>query len=124
MVYAADAPATALVETLVHADRADLLRMPYVVFEVSLNEDRHLLRLPSERLPADWQAWPWPAATQEIGTYWFASRASVVLEVPSAVVPYQRNYLINVQHPDFAALKIAGPMDFPIDPRLAGTGSS
>ena len=120
MVYAADAPATALLETLVHADRADLLRAPYVVFEISLDPDRHLLRLPPELLPPDWQGWPWPERTQEIGTYWFASRRSVVLEVPSAVVPYHRNYLVNVQHPDFAALEIEGPEDFPIDPRLVG----
>ena len=118
MVYAADAPATALLETLVHAGRADLLEMPYVVFEVRLDAGRHLLRLPPEQLPADWQAWPWPASTQEIGTYWFESEASVVLEVPCAVVPYHRNYLINVQHPDFMELEMEGPAAFPIDPRL------
>lgn len=119
MIYAADAPATALLETLVHADRADLLRMPYVVFAITLNPGRHLLRLPPSLLPSDWQAWPWPASTQEIGTYWFEAQASVVLAVPCAVVPYQRIYLINRQHSHFAELEITGPDDFPIDARLA-----
>lgn len=118
VVYAADQPATALLETLVHATRADLIRVPYVVFEIGLDEDRHLLRLPQEILPADWQAWPWPASTQEIGTYWFQSQASAVLEVPSAVIPYHRNYLINPSHPDFQELHIEGPTPFPIDVRL------
>lgn len=118
VVYAADQPATALLETLVHATRADLVRAPYVVFEITLVEDRHLLRLPPEMLPADWQAWPWPESTQEIGTYWFQSQASAVLEVPSAVIPYHRNYLINPSHPDFQELRIEGPTPFPVDVRL------
>lgn len=124
MVYAADGPATALVETLVHAGRADLLEESYVLFEISLDEERHLYRLSPELLPPNWQAWPWPTTTQEIGTYWSELEASVVLEVPSAVVPFHRNYLINAQHPDFAELEIVGPANFPIDPRLVRPGPS
>jgi RES domain-containing protein len=118
MVYATDAPATALLETLVHTERANLLTAPYVVFTLHLDDERHLLRLPAEMLPADWQAWPWPASTQEIGTYWFQARASLMLEVPCAVVPHHRNYLINPRHPAFAELRIEGPRPFPMDARL------
>lgn len=119
MVYAADAPAAALLETLVHVDRVALLDMRFAVFEVSIDPDRHLLRLPLERLPPDWQAWPWPKSTKEIGTYWFESQASLVLEVPCAVMPYHNIYLLNVRHPDFSEIEIHGPNDFPIDPRLS-----
>lgn len=118
MVYAADQPATALLETLVHVGRADLLRTGYVLFRLELDEEEHLLRLPTSALPEDWQDWPWPASTQEIGTYWHEQQASVALEVPSAVVPMQRNYLINVQHPAFSEVQISGPEAFPIDSRL------
>ena len=123
MLYCADAPATALVETLAYADRAELIQVPFVVFEISLDPGRHVLRLPADLLPSDWQAWPWPTSTQEIGTHWFVSQKSVVLEVPCAVVPWHRNYLINVHHPDFGELQIEGPKDFPIDPRLIRHGS-
>lgn len=122
MVYASDAPATALLETLAHADRTDLVQMPYVVFEMHLDPERHLLRLPRELWPPDWQAWPWPASTQEIGAYWFETRASVVLEVPCAVVSYHRNYLLNVRHPAFSELEVAEPESFPVDPRLTRLG--
>ena len=118
VVYAADVPATALLETLVHAGQADLLTAPYVVFDLALDPGRHLTRLPDDLLPAGWQTWPWPASTQEIGTYWFQSQPSVILEVPSAVVPFHRNYLINPQHAQFGELEIDGPHPFPIDARL------
>ena len=124
MVYAADQPATALLETLVHTGRADLLAAEYVLFRIELDEDAHVLTVPEEQLPCDWQAWPWPASTQQIGTFWHQQQPSVALQVPSAVVPVQRNMLLNIQHPDFATLSIEGPTPFPVDTRLAASSSS
>ena len=118
MVYAADQPATALLETLVHAGRAELIRVRFVLFRISFDKDEHLVRLPSTDLPEDWQAWPWPESTQEIGTYWHESQTSVALEVPSAVAPVHKNYLLNAGHPAFSDVQIRGPEDFPIDMRL------
>ena len=117
MVYAADQPATALLETLVHAGRASLVEAPYVLFEITLTGD-HLLRLPDSDLPDDWQDWPWPSSTQEIGSYWFVSEESVALEVPSAVIPQHSNYLLNPQHTDFSEIPIVGPEEFPTGPQL------
>jgi RES domain-containing protein len=116
MVYCSGVSATALLETLVHAGRADLIEEPYVLFEVAIDPKAHLLELPEEELPEDWQAWPWPPeSTQELGRYWHAENASLVLEVPSVVVPRQSNYLLNAAHPDFEEAKVQGPEDFAID---------
>lgn len=122
MVYAADQPATALLETLVHAGRADLVSAAYVLFEIELDADADLLTLPEDDLPADWRAWPWPTSTQEIGTFWHQRRDSVALSVPSAVVPMHRNVLLNIQHPLFSDVVISGPMSFSIDTRLGASG--
>lgn len=119
VVYAADAPATALVETLAHAESASLLVEPYVVFRVTLDPERHLLQLPPDELSPDWQAFPWSDGTQALGTLWFETAASVALEVPSAVVPSQRNVLLNPRHPLWKEIVVEGPEPFPIDPRLA-----
>ena len=73
---------------------------------------------PTSSSPDDWQEWPWPASTQQIGTFWHERGASVALSVPSAVVPMHRNTLLNIQHPDFRALSIDGPFPFPVDTRL------
>jgi RES domain-containing protein len=75
--------------------------------------------LRTEGLPSDWRSWPWPASTQHLGTQWVIERRSVVLQVPSVVVPKQVNYLINPSHADFPNLEIGAPEDFPIDMRIA-----
>ena len=121
MVYAADQPATALLETLVHAGRADLVTAGYVLFEIELDDDADLLTLPDADLPPDWRDWPWPASTQEIGTFWHERQDSVALSIPSAVIPMHRNVLLNIQHPRFAGLAIEGPKPFPIDTRLSAS---
>ena len=119
IVYASDAPASALLEVIAHTEAHNRLQHDYVLFEVRLDPDEHLLTVGSDMLPDDWRAVPWPTSTQEIGMFWHEEQASVVLNVPSAVVPRQRNVLVNVAHPRFNELQIQEPEPFEIDSRLA-----
>ena len=57
-------------------------------------------------------------STRQIGDDWVANRASAVLEVPSVVVPAERNYLIATAHPDVGELATGPPQPFSFDPRL------
>ena len=123
VVYAAESPALALLETMVHVEEADLLAFAFVVVPVRFDAV-HLLVLSEDDLPEDWNAWPHPVSTQRLGTRWLEEQRSVVLRVPSAVVPHQSNYLINPTHPDFAQLGVGPAESFPIDPRLAGGRSA
>jgi RES domain-containing protein len=121
VVYLAESPALALLETLVHVEEPqDLLAFDYVGVPVTLDAGEHLERLAAKDRPSDWRAWPWPVSTQMLGTRWIRQRHSVVLEVPSAVVPRQSNYLLNPHHPRFGELRVGTPEPFPVDPRLVG----
>lgn len=119
MVYAAEHPALALLETMVHVEDDVLLDFEYVTIPIRITDD-HVETLSVDELPADWNSWPWPDSTKALGSAWFDEQGSVVLEVPSAVAPTQSNYLINPRHPAFDQLGTGGPEPFPIDPRLTG----
>lgn len=56
--------------------------------------------------------------TQNYGSFWLESKKSTLLEVPSALVPIDKNILINPLHPDFSQLKIIDIQDFNFDNRL------
>jgi RES domain-containing protein len=43
---------------------------------------------------------------------------SAILEVPSAVIPRESNYLLNPAHPQFGRIRVAGRAPFSFDPRL------
>ncbi|NNE34530.1 MAG: RES family NAD+ phosphorylase, partial [Rhodothermales bacterium] len=56
--------------------------------------------------------------TRTVGDAWLESRISLVLRVPSVVVPQQSNYLINPDHRLMVKLKTFDPIPVPIDRRL------
>jgi RES domain-containing protein len=53
-----------------------------------------------------------------LGSNWVARNESAVLSVPSAIIPIERNYLLNPAHADFARIRIRPPQPFGFDARL------
>ena len=58
------------------------------------------------------------ARTREIGDAWAGSARSAALEVPSVVVPVERNIVLNPLHPDFPNIRIGRARPFAPDSRL------
>lgn len=121
VVYTTASPARALLEVMVHVERPRLITMDLVVipcrFDEALMESVDAYAGP-EGLPEDRRRFPWSACTQRIGQRWFEEGRSVVLEVPSAVVPSAKNYLLNPEHPRFQEVALEPPEPFDLDLRL------
>jgi RES domain-containing protein len=115
MVYTAGSVSLAVLEILVNLENTDVLPA-YSLCAVNFDDDL-VTTLDRSRLPARRDS-PSPPELLAIGDAWIASGSSAVLEVPSAVVESESNYLINPAHPDFAALVIESPRPFTLDPRL------
>ncbi len=118
VIYASDSIALAALEKLVHLHRANVLNN-FVLCTISFGHDM-LMTLAADVLPTDWRDDPPPASTVAIGDEWLAGGKSLVLAVPSTVVPQQNNLLINPEHSDFPELAnsvIVEPFIF--DARLA-----
>lgn len=116
VVYTAEHVSLALLEVLVH------LRDGRVLPSYSLCRARFpaavVQRIEVEALPDGWRRFPAPPEIQVLGDRWLRTRASAVLEVRSAIVPQERNYLLNPAHPDFAEIEIGSPTPFEWDRRL------
>lgn len=116
MVYASEHQSLAALEVRVHIDRTRM-RMLYKCFAFQFDEQ--LMEVfPIRALPKDWRQEPPPPSLQLLGDNWVKSGSSVILAVPSVVIPNELNYLINPKHADFAKLKIENPTDFAFDQRL------
>jgi RES domain-containing protein len=70
-------------------------------------------------LPPKWSAADPPPQLQNIGGKWLRRAKTAVLQVPSAIVTEEWNYLLNPLHPDFRKLKLGAPERFIFDRRLA-----
>jgi len=66
----------------------------------------------------DWRSPARPALLQAAGDEWVRGARSLALEVASAVVPEERNVLINPRHPEIRRVIIEDPVPFSLDPRL------
>ncbi len=119
VVYAAGSLSLAALEMLVHLPGPGILQR-YRSIPVSFDEAL-CRQLSPQDLPPDWADDPAPPSTRALGTQWIADSSSVVLAVPSAVVPIERIFLINPHHPDFPELTIGEGQQFQFDPRLMKT---
>lgn len=116
VVYLSESRALATLEILAGL-RTPAVIPAYVLIKVEFEEDV-VTELHKRTLPAEWIASPPGTATQRIGDQWFDVMTSVVLRVPSAVVPGEFNFLINTLHPDFRTLKVGSPEQLYMDPRI------
>ena len=116
VIYTAGNLALASIEIVVNLPSPKLLeafiRIP-VLIDPGLVESLSL-----KKLPKDWQSRPISPTTRTIGDEWVRQQRSVVLKVPSVVVPEEFNYLLNPNHPDFEKIRIGRPVVYHFDPRL------
>ena len=116
IVYTSSTIALATLELLAHLRVTENLEARVVIacfFPEALVEP-----LNRSLLPANWNDSPAPAALQKMGNEWAMSRSSAVLEVPSAIVPAESNYLLNPLHDDFKSVDVGVPRPFELDYRL------
>lgn len=117
VVYTSAHISLAFLELLVNADVAQL-QETYKIIEIELDEKALIDHIKNKDLPFGWRAGHQTEGLQDLGTTWLRRNSSLVLEVPSAVIPYESNYLINPLHPDFHLAEINEIKDLDIDRRF------
>ncbi len=115
MIYAASSLALAALEMLVHLGDTNLLDGLFVYITASFDEE-DVITLDPHTLPENWRDDEY--TTRALGDDWVYNGASLMLEVPSVVIPEEPNYLINPKHPDAGKLTLSAPKSFQFDPRL------
>jgi RES domain-containing protein len=116
VVYTAQSQSLAVLELLVHLETSDLL-YEYVVIEARFDTSL-ITRISKSDLPKDWRSSPPPPSARAIGDAWIAEEPSPVLELPSAIIPAERIFLLNPQHSAFPQIEIGEPTPFEFDLRL------
>src|SRR4051812_20644311 len=71
-----------------------------------------------ERISRDWA--DDPRVTRGLLQPWFDEARTAIVSVPSVIVPFAQNYVINPRHKDAAHIRVAHVARYPHDPRLFG----
>ena len=113
IIYTAEHPAGALSEFLAHVNREDMPDHFQMLTIETGSESPPAAAHP----PADWIKDP--KISRAIGDGWLAGRSSLLLRVPSALVPEAFNVLVNPLHADAGGLKIVRSAKVQLDSRFA-----
>lgn len=117
LIYTAQNRSLAMAEVAVHLTLATLPD-DYMMLTIDIPDDLKIKQLTESDLPTDWQEFPHPASTQDIGRDFVRENEYCVLIIPSAVTQGEYNVLINPNHTDFSKITIASIDKFPFDKRI------
>jgi RES domain-containing protein len=124
LIYLAENPAGAMLERIVHLmdkNEDGILPRRYQLLQLSAPDELETRELNAIALP-DWKEHI--EFTRAIGDGWLTSMETALARVPSAIMPYTWNYLLNPAHPDAQQVKIAEVIHERFDNRLFRLGSS
>lgn len=117
VVYCSESLALAVLESFVHLPPAmrGAARLPEMTaVKLALPEDATLWEPEEAELPDLTD----PEACREFGDAWLAAARTLALAVPSAVVPLERNVLINPAHPEAVGIAMLAEAPFRFDRRM------
>jgi RES domain-containing protein len=122
VIYTSEHRSLAALEVLVHLNGTNPINR-YKLLSYELHE-KLIQEIAASELPRDWRQEPPPYSTAQWGTEWAKKKASVAVAVPSAVIPEEKNIILNTEHPDFGKVTPGTATNFVFDPRLfSSTGA-
>lgn len=116
VVYTSESLALATLEMLAKIN--DRRRLAGRVCIPATFDANRVIAYEAHDLPAGWNARPYGPASQTVGDEWIRAGESLVLRVPSVVVPKEHNYLINPAHSAIGEMEIGTPEPLEPDPRI------
>jgi RES domain-containing protein len=117
VVYFADHPALAALETFVHLKSA-ATKINFLMFRIQIPDEVSVLEVPVATLPTHWRDEPPTVGTMAFGEKWIREGKSAILKVPSVLIPAAANLILNPLHEDAGKVQINQGERFSFDPRM------
>jgi RES domain-containing protein len=115
MLYVTEHISLAALEMLVHNQFKDF-SIELSLLNIFIPESAEIKEIKTSKLKTNWIEDI--SYTRFIGDEFINSKNAAVLQVPSAVITEENNFLINPLHPDFKKIKINTVQHFRTDKRL------
>lgn len=117
VIYTSESRALAALEFFVHLSRTVILPgLSLASIEIPDKASRKEITM--EELPRNWRSYPAQIELADIGASWIRSKKSLLLRLPSVIMPPEKNVLINPGHPEMTGVRIIEVEPYSPDPRL------
>jgi RES domain-containing protein len=116
IVYLAESPAGALIESLVHIELNQRSWPDYYDLMKIVASESIQVETISATTERKWKEFP--LMTRDLGDEWIRSRRTALARVPSAIMPNTWNILLNPEHADAPQITVAQVTRAEFDQRL------
>jgi RES domain-containing protein len=101
VIYTSESRSLATFELLVHKASVNP-QSDFKILVIFIDEQKNALKeVAMGDLPENWRKFEAYPKLREIANYWYQDKQSLILKVPSIVIPKEFNYIINTKHNDF-----------------------
>jgi len=117
VLYTSTHESLAVLELLAHVS-LQLMPNDLHVLVLSLPDHIDSTQITPKQLPRNWQSYPAPVKLAETGSKWLISKKTLMLRVPSVIIPGEQNVLLNPGHPQMEQVRIQKVRTFSFDSRI------
>ena len=117
VIYTAGSRSLACLENIVHSS-GEALHQQFAVSVIYVPDKASAEVIRLKDLPAHWNNRMRPRTCQQLGRKWLEEQSSLLLQVPSAIIPDEKNFILNPAHREFGKVKIIDVQEFIFDKRL------
>jgi len=117
VLYTSQHASLAALEVLVHSP-IRMLPSDLVLVKLFVDHAAEPQIISAEGLGRDWKSYPAPIFLKETGDSWIQSRSSLLMKVPSVIIPEEFNVLVNSGHPAIETISVKSIKPFRFDQRL------
>lgn len=117
IIYTSESRALAMAEVMVHLTLATL-PSDFIMLEIDVLDSFPIKKINIKQFPENWNSFPHQQKTQNFGDTFIRENKDLILQMPSAVVQGDFNYLLNPFHKNFKQIKVVSSHDFPVDTRI------
>lgn len=97
VIYTGSSRSLSTLEMVAHRSYINISSQ-YKLLIILITDESLIKELNINDLPENWKSIEAYVELQEIGSKWYHSNESLVLKVPSAIIPQEYNYIINTKH--------------------------
>ncbi|HLO80935.1 MAG TPA: RES family NAD+ phosphorylase [Chitinophagaceae bacterium] len=115
VIYAAESIPLAFLETMIRRQGIGFSDQFRILF-LEIPDNASISSINEKDLDPDWRESI--TLCQALGDQWYRKSSTVLLKVPSSVMPYSYNYLVNMQHPGSKQVKLQAVTELMPDHRI------
>jgi RES domain-containing protein len=117
VIYAAESIPLAFLENMVRRQGVGF-NDDFKIIIIEIPDKIVISEINTSKLEDGWRDFNDYSKCQHLGDKWYDAGKSLVLKVPSAVIPESINYVINSEHSDFGLIKLIQTTELIPDERI------